>query len=348
MKLWVIVLILLLVPVATALSAPVTQNGKTYYKVTSTDATEDTGAEVCAKAGLSCVGYTDKTTAVCKQYNPTAATTSSLSGDAAGVYCNGAPQNGECSTKTNTCHTCPACTNTVTCNQAIGGLYREMYVECGTGACAISLGAKTTDQFLAQLSGISAQLAACPQPLPPNVNRLIKDGDTTVNIYRTAGGVSTFRAVIKNSQLIGLKSGPGKCVQAARVNEVDFDSVLVSSDPGSAVAFIIGQKKAKIKGCTILSKAKFFFAKPIIKSIAKKQAPAAPAPKPAPNCGNVGEQCDNRACYSGICGAPKEQNSNGQWGHWKYTCLDQKDWNTYCQGFGNTPPAWRCLTSAGC
>jgi hypothetical protein len=108
-----------------------TYQGKEYYVVTSTDATEDTGNEVCAKVGRTCIGYTVETTDVCKQVHPNAATTSSMDGDKSGVYCNGAPQTNICATKSDTCHECPQCTNTVDCATPIGNLYREMYVECG-------------------------------------------------------------------------------------------------------------------------------------------------------------------------------------------------------------------------
>ena len=78
--------------------------------------------------------------------------------------------------------------------------------------------------------------------------------------------------------------------------------------------------------------------------MAKKQAPTPPTPPPAPNCGNVGEQCNNRGCFSGICGAQKTQLSDGRWGYWNYECIDPSDWEAKCQGRGNSPPAWSCLT----
>jgi len=104
--------------------------GKEYYIVTSTDSTEDTGNEVCEKMGKRCVGYTENSAAVCKYFHSDATETSSMSGDLSGIYCDGPPQTGVCGTESNTCHTCPECTLSVDCSTAIGGLYREMYVEC--------------------------------------------------------------------------------------------------------------------------------------------------------------------------------------------------------------------------
>ncbi|MBD3319261.1 hypothetical protein GF342_05120 [Candidatus Woesearchaeota archaeon] len=138
-----VLLLLTTIPLALALSSPVIYNGKTYYVVTSTDASEDSGDEVCKKAGGTCVGYTEPGNGVCLQYHPTAATTSSSSGDESGVYCNGPPQTGACSTRYHSCHTCPACSVSVPCDQSISGLYREMYVECA-GTSTVTPGPITT------------------------------------------------------------------------------------------------------------------------------------------------------------------------------------------------------------
>jgi len=122
--------LLLLSAIAAAVSLPYTFNGKPYYIVSSANASEDTGDEVCAKVGMECVGYSIETEDVCKYFHPSAAVSSSLDGDFSGVYCDGLPQTGVCSGKINTCHNCPACTNTVDCSTPIGNLYREMFVEC--------------------------------------------------------------------------------------------------------------------------------------------------------------------------------------------------------------------------
>ncbi|MFH1473513.1 MAG: hypothetical protein ABIE55_01330 [Candidatus Aenigmatarchaeota archaeon] len=124
------VMIILLSTVVFAVSEAFNYNSKDYYIVTSTDPTEDTGDEVCEKLGMDCVGYTAQTTVVCKNFHSDAATTSSLDGDISGVYCDGTPQSGICATKSNTCHICPECSAGVDCATPIGGLYREMYVEC--------------------------------------------------------------------------------------------------------------------------------------------------------------------------------------------------------------------------
>jgi hypothetical protein len=121
---------LLLVAGVVAISQPFSYQGKDYYVVTSTYPSEDTGDEVCAKVGKGCVGYTAYTDDVCDYFHPGASVTSNLDGDVSGVYCNGPPQTGVCAGKYDTCHTCPQCSAGVDCSTPIGGLYREMYVEC--------------------------------------------------------------------------------------------------------------------------------------------------------------------------------------------------------------------------
>ena len=106
--------------------------GKTYYTVTSTDSSEDTGNEVCAKAGKPCMGYTGFTNDICTQAHPTASVTTTVNGSKAGFYCDGAPQTGlACEKAKNNCQVCPACNVNAECSTEIGGLFREMYVQCG-------------------------------------------------------------------------------------------------------------------------------------------------------------------------------------------------------------------------
>ncbi|MGE3278524.1 MAG: fibronectin type III domain-containing protein [Candidatus Altimarinota bacterium] len=112
---------------------PINVGGTDYYVVTSLDPTEDTGDEVCEKVGRICQGFTNFTTDVCTAVNPTATViTNNISGDKSGVYCDGPPQTAVCNGLFNTCTVCPICSSGVTCSEPIGGLYREMYVECGT------------------------------------------------------------------------------------------------------------------------------------------------------------------------------------------------------------------------
>lgn len=114
-----------------ALSGPIVYGGKNYYAVNSADPTENTGAKVCAKAGATYIGFTARTTDVCKAFHPSAAVTSGMDGSSTGFYCNGAPQQGVCAKQVNTCNICPACNLNVDANTDISDQYREMYVECG-------------------------------------------------------------------------------------------------------------------------------------------------------------------------------------------------------------------------
>ncbi len=327
-----------------ALSNPITNNGKTYYKVNSADPTEDTGAEVCAQAGMSCAGYTEPTSAVCKLFHPNAAETSGGSGDLAGVYCDGAPQSGECSLLTDSCLTCPACTNTVDCNTPIGGLYREMYVECAAGSCKLSISAADLNDLLNQVQGLNAQLQACPQTLPTGTGLVFADGNTVVDIVTNSGTTETLAVTIMNGQVTGIARGTtSTCKQTITVAENDVNTILKSSSPVQAIAYMVGQKTIKVSGCTFISSIRLAFTNPITAFIARRKAPTPPPPKPQPDCGQVGEQCNNRACWTGICGAPRE-NINGQWGYFNYRCIDQSEFNADCVGRGNAPPAWSCLT----
>jgi len=341
-----IFMLLILAGSALALSGPFTYSGKEYYVVT-TDPTEDTGDEACAKAGLVCVGYTEPTDAVCKLVHPSAASSSGFSGDVSGTYCDGAPQAGACSTLSDTCLTCPSCTSGVTCSQEIGSLYREMFVECAPGQCKVIIYASTVQDLINQVSGINTQLQACPQSVPSPADKYVKNGNTFVDISMTAGGTQSFTITAANDQLTGVQAGHvGTCVQKATVSEADLDTALNSVDLTQAVTYLVGQNKVTISGCTFIQKAKFFFAMPIVRFIARRVAPTAPAQKSSPDCGKLGEQCNNRACLSGMCAAAREQNADGQWGYWNYKCINQAEYNANCIGQGNTPPAWNCIVNS--
>lgn len=135
-SLGILILVLFLASPVLAVSGPVIYQGKYYYKVNSADPTEDTGAEVCAKAGTPYVGFTALTTDVCKLFHPSATVTSGVDGSRSGFYCNGPPQTGKCAKETNTCDICPACNLNVDSTTVISDQYNEMYVECGAPAVA--------------------------------------------------------------------------------------------------------------------------------------------------------------------------------------------------------------------
>ena len=122
----------------------VTVSGKTYYKV-SAGTTMNTGTKVCAAAGKTCVGYTNlNSTTVCKAFHPTAKNLGSVNGSKAGFYCDGAPQTGlACANVKNTCEVCPTCNVNADCNFDVSGLFREMYVECGSAPRSSSSSARS-------------------------------------------------------------------------------------------------------------------------------------------------------------------------------------------------------------
>ncbi|MEY4744088.1 MAG: hypothetical protein RL272_33 [Candidatus Parcubacteria bacterium] len=108
----------------------VTLGDRQYYVVYGNDRARDTGTEVCASIGKTCVGYTDLTTSVCQSVHPGAEVKSDLDGSSAGFFCNGAPQGGVCGKETNTCHICPQCNLNMDCAMEVGVLYAETYVQC--------------------------------------------------------------------------------------------------------------------------------------------------------------------------------------------------------------------------
>ena len=101
-----------------------------YYRVVSTDPTGGTGDKVCAKIGKKCLGYTDTTLSSCLAFHPDAASVSDFDGSKSGFYCDGTPQSGVCAREKNTCHVCPKCGMNMHCDEVIGLLYRETFVEC--------------------------------------------------------------------------------------------------------------------------------------------------------------------------------------------------------------------------
>src|SRR3989338_2872893 len=121
--LFIYIALLFFVAGAAALAAeePFKINGREYYVVTSEDPARDTGTEVCAKVGKSCVGYTDLDTKACKYFHPDATDTKSVNGSKAGFYCDGAPQKGlACEKNLNNCQVCPNCNVNATCETQIG------------------------------------------------------------------------------------------------------------------------------------------------------------------------------------------------------------------------------------
>jgi hypothetical protein len=133
---WSLASLLALLPAMALAQDCVEYNGKAYVRVDATDASRDTGDEACAFYGAACVGATEPTDSVCKAFHPAAASINLSSGDDSGVYCDGPPQVGACSSLFDTCLTCSFCSASVACSTPIVSLYREMYFECNVPTCA--------------------------------------------------------------------------------------------------------------------------------------------------------------------------------------------------------------------
>lgn len=334
---------LLLILLATSALAAVQHNGKTYYPVDATNPAMDTGAEVCAQQGLGCVGYTESSTAVCMQARPGARATTDTSGDASGVYCNGAPQTGVCAQYTNTCLSCPSCTTSVDCSTPIGGLYREMYVECAVpsnNACPVHLLARNTQDLTNEIPQLDTRLNNCATPLPGSLSRVISDGNLQLDI-----GPSSFTVTVANNKITGISAGaPSSCKQKIIMSEQTANTVLGSRDRGVAAQRAYGAGDIDVKGCTVLRQAFTFVANPIGRWFVRR---ATPPPQQPSSCAQLGEDCSQRACSTGVCAAPREY-VNGQWRTVNWRCIDQQDYNQYCVGRGNTPAPWGCVTSQMC
>ncbi|HLG23930.1 MAG TPA: hypothetical protein VI564_03315 [Candidatus Nanoarchaeia archaeon] len=194
---------LLLIFSLSVLSVPksTTYNGKEYYVVTSTDASEDSGNEVCAKVGKTCAGFTAFSTDVCKKFHPDASVTTSVHGSKTGFYCNGPPQTGlACETSFNNCQICPACNVNVDCSESIGGLFREMYVECTGGEKEV----KTYYDLIKELSN-------CPgcdtnNKIPDSAKSYV--GTNLANIYViTPSSIDFFYATTLDGKIMSFGRG---------------------------------------------------------------------------------------------------------------------------------------------
>ena len=113
-----------------ATPASVRLKGKFYYKVLSTNQSQNTGDKVCALINKTCLGATNLgTNDVCKAFHPTAKTVTGVNGTKNGFFCDGAPQKGlACEKAKNTCEVCPTCAVNTTCSTNISDQFREIYV----------------------------------------------------------------------------------------------------------------------------------------------------------------------------------------------------------------------------
>ena len=227
-----------------------TYNGKTYYVVTSTDTSEDTGNEVCTKIGKVCVGYTAFTTDVCKKFHPDASVTTSVHGSKVGFYCNGPPQKGlACENSYNNCQICPACNVNADCNFEIGGLFREMYVEC-TGT--------TTSSKIKTYYELIQDLQKCPncesnKKIPSNFRNLFGNNLVQIIII-TNSGIDFFYAETKDGNIQSFERGlllvPGPNIKIASSQQV-IDRILRSSDLGAETQLAIKNGEIKIEFVSI-------------------------------------------------------------------------------------------------
>lgn len=122
-------------------------NNKNYYPVNGNDKAMDTGNEVCAAVGKTCVGYTALTLDVCTKAHPKAVKKTDANGSKAGFYCDGAPQGGTCANEKDTCHICPTCNTNMDCSTEIGTLYREAYIECSGASDTIQAPGRLAKMF---------------------------------------------------------------------------------------------------------------------------------------------------------------------------------------------------------
>lgn len=106
--------------------------GKDFVEVSS-DGQFNTGTKACRVLGGACKGYPVMNNAACLQFNPDAKNKESIHGSPFDYFCsaNSNKEDEACAgTQVNTCVNCPDCDNNVTCDEAIGELYDNAYVEC--------------------------------------------------------------------------------------------------------------------------------------------------------------------------------------------------------------------------
>lgn len=262
-------------------------SGKQYYTVTSTDSAMDTGDEVCASVGQSCIGYTLSTNEACKLAHPSASTSSTSSGDASTVYCDGAPQGGVCATEKNTCHSCPTCSAGVSCETPIGGLYREMYVECGsatrgsyapsTNSCSFNPNAASVRALIGEASAIDAQFKSCSLTLPSTFGAITSNGNVLVDISMNDGTHEYFTITITNKQLTGFAYGQNSCAQRITASEDDVNVLLQSADRATTFQYMYAKKRIKLGGCTFVKKVYGFVTQPLGRFFAGRALPALPS-----------------------------------------------------------------------
>ena len=182
--------------------ASVRYKGKVYYKVLSTNQSQNTGDKVCALVGKTCLGATNLgNNDVCKAFHPNAKTLTSVNGTKNGFFCDGAPQKGlACENFKNTCEVCPTCAVNTTCSTNISDQFREIYVECGiapksssssssrkSSSSSSSKKSSSSSSVSSKRSSSSSSVASYPfGPYP---------GTYACDFYQKARKVVTCRAV---------------------------------------------------------------------------------------------------------------------------------------------------------
>ncbi len=268
---------MLLIPFGLAVQGPYALNGKEYYVVNGADPNEDTGNEVCAKVGKTCVGYTAFSNDICKQVHPDAKTLTSVHGSKAGFYCNGPPQKGlACESTFNTCEVCPACNVNADCNTAVGDQFREMYVECSASnagadsACPVKPTAKNTKSFLDEIPSLSDKFKQCPTKLNSAVSKLVGNGWVQVIIKMKDGSEQQLGVQLNNGQISSMQKGSVQSAYTVRTDEEAVDLLLNTENKFGVFSTLYNAKRITISANSFFKKIKLFFAKPILGGVAKK------------------------------------------------------------------------------
>ena len=214
-------------------------NGKTYYVVSADDPTGNTGNEACTKAGKACVGYTAYSTEVCKYFHPTASVTTTVNGSKTGFYCNGPPQTGlACESAFDNCQICPQCNVNANCGTDIGGLFREMYVEC-------------------------ADSVVGPNSEPAQVVSIKFNffGDGRFNISdESSNPPKKYGMVVQNSQIVETKQGEISNPTAnIKVSKAGVDAISKAQDPVKEFKNQLNNGGIVYSPVGIIEQIKFFF-----------------------------------------------------------------------------------------
>ena len=134
--------------------------------------------------------------------------------------------------------------------------------------CSFTVKAKTTSSFLIEIPAINTQLQTCPQELPVQIQKLIKDGIFWVEIT----DADDVYANINAGHITSVTKGtPTKYDYKATLSSCAIDNMLQKENAVGAFAAFYLSGKANLGASGFTNKIKLWFGKLFLKSALKKQ-----------------------------------------------------------------------------